>query len=187
MNALQDRARDSIARQIGACQTAGMLVDYWGQPQTLRDVAEGIVWVTSASHGGIVLSPERNAKVPEYLRKFGGVYEEDCDWCIPFLVFTSEFRAFEGEDYLRHLGYARETLRGWHEEEAARFLRPIASAMDARAIAHTITEDLDRREGSEPAVRYVVEVQGGWDVLKQKPSIRYGNVILVSQGKEECA
>lgn len=66
----------------------------WGKPQTTRIHAEGIVEFTTASHGGIWLSPERNAQVPLELRYSAfmgngllGWYEEDEDAEIPYRVF----------------------------------------------------------------------------------------------------
>lgn len=41
----------------------------WGKPQTVEIIAPGIVEYTTASHGGIWLSPERNAQVPMRLKK----------------------------------------------------------------------------------------------------------------------
>lgn len=73
----------------------------WGVPQGAPEVlAPGIVSYETASHGGIWLDPEHNAKVPQAWRdaSFGGLaaggwYEEDCDWCIPALVFPAAFSA----------------------------------------------------------------------------------------------
>jgi hypothetical protein len=58
----------------------------WGEVQTSEILAPGIVEVTTASHGGIWLSPERNAEVPNAVKRetfcengLYGWYEEDCD------------------------------------------------------------------------------------------------------------
>lgn len=66
----------------------------WGDPQTTEILAPGIVQFTTASHGGIWLSPERNAQVPARLKRrtflrngLKGWYEEDCDAEIVFRVF----------------------------------------------------------------------------------------------------
>ena len=52
----------------------------WGDAQDVIDVAEGIKWVSTASHGGYKLDRKRNAQVNEVWRQAGGWYEEDCDW-----------------------------------------------------------------------------------------------------------
>lgn len=97
----------------------------WGKPQTIGLVAEGIFSVTTASHGGIMLSPDRAAAIPDYLRtkKFGTddtAYEEDCDWCIPVLIFETEFRAYYARtgtgDGDKILETARVTLRHCHPD-----------------------------------------------------------------------
>jgi hypothetical protein len=66
----------------------------WGEPQTTEILAPGIVLFTTASHGGIWLSPERNAQVPLKLKRgsfcgngLAGWYEEDCDAAIVYQVF----------------------------------------------------------------------------------------------------
>jgi hypothetical protein len=71
----------------------------WGLAQTIDTIANGIQSVTTASHGGILLDPERTAAIPPYMASatFTGnrsAYEEDSDWCMPVLVFEADFRAF---------------------------------------------------------------------------------------------
>lgn len=71
----------------------------WGESQHVDNIAEGIVSVDTASHGGIRLSLERIKQLPAAALKNnyrgGGVWwEEDCDWCVPWLVFENEFRAY---------------------------------------------------------------------------------------------
>jgi hypothetical protein len=94
----------------------------WGAADHVDTIAEGITHVTTPSHGGIHLSPDRNALVPEYMKRDGafasqrraGWYEEDCDWCIPAIIFEHEFRAhagFSGRDWI---AAARETFKHWH-------------------------------------------------------------------------
>jgi hypothetical protein len=70
----------------------------WGRAQHTETVAQGISVVSTAGHGGILLDSARTAAMPAYMRSasFAGpsAYEEDCDWCMPALVFEGEFRAF---------------------------------------------------------------------------------------------
>ncbi len=47
----------------------------WGVIQDKRELAPGIWQVSTASHGGIKLSRERNAAMPDYMRNEGGWYE----------------------------------------------------------------------------------------------------------------
>lgn len=57
----------------------------WGEPQTTKVLAPGIILISTACHGGIWLNPERNAQVPSLLKENcleqanDGWYEEDCD------------------------------------------------------------------------------------------------------------
>jgi len=69
----------------------------WGTPQTIKNVASGIIWYDTACHGGYHLSPERNALVPQALKEstwcqngFEGWYEEDCDAEIVRTIFPDE-------------------------------------------------------------------------------------------------
>lgn len=67
----------------------------WGAIETMTEIAPGIVQVTTPSHGGIHVSPERLAKMPEELRatpySAGGWFEEDCDWALVAVCFPEAF------------------------------------------------------------------------------------------------
>lgn len=62
----------------------------WGTPQFTRLVADGVLKVDCAGHGGYKLDRKRNAQVPEYMRKEDGWYEENVDWCIIVLALKFE-------------------------------------------------------------------------------------------------
>jgi hypothetical protein len=69
----------------------------WGVAESATVFAPGIVFYTTASHGGFYLAPERNAallaKFPGFRRFSGSVgwYEEDCDWSAVALAFPDAF------------------------------------------------------------------------------------------------
>lgn len=63
----------------------------WGKAQTRSRLAHGIVEVSTASHGGIHLSPTRNALVHEAWRDGSGWYEEDCLYNIVVISFPDLF------------------------------------------------------------------------------------------------
>ena len=72
----------------------------WGTAQHVTQLADGVCFVSTASHGGFKLSAERNAKVPKAWREgsFGGQglqgwYEEDCDVALVMLTFPELFEA----------------------------------------------------------------------------------------------
>lgn len=78
----------------------------WGAIQTIKTICPGIWSVTTASHGGIILDAAHQALMPDYMRarNFLGAdsrcYEEDCSWCLPVLVFRSEFREWQKADLI---------------------------------------------------------------------------------------
>ncbi|MCP1757790.1 DUF7007 domain-containing protein [Bradyrhizobium elkanii] len=88
----------------------------WGAIQDKRELAPGIWQVSTAGHGGIKLSRERNAAVPAYMRAEGGWYEEDCQWSIAAVVhpigFTRTIK-IEGKPDRTEMEIAHETLRNW--------------------------------------------------------------------------
>ena len=89
----------------------------WGAIQHVETIAAGIWRVCTAGHGGVKLDRARNAKVPEYMRRDGGWYEEDCDWCIPAVVLSVMDQAA-----------ADHTFINWHPDEYAKWhLVPIES------------------------------------------------------------
>lgn len=64
----------------------------WGVPQSSKRLACGIWSITTASHGGIWLSPELNAGVPDYMADEAGWYEEDLAWAVPAVVYAETFQ-----------------------------------------------------------------------------------------------
>ena len=90
----------------------------WGRADFVEILAEGIVSVNTPSHGGIKLSRERQAAMPPSMRCDGGWYEEDCDWCLPFVVYQLDIQT-HGDPYaVRAIlkGYHLDTFRRWHPD-----------------------------------------------------------------------
>jgi hypothetical protein len=78
----------------------------WGMSQTVEQIAPGILWYSTASHGGYHLSASRLAAMPEPYKSWGpwagkGWYEEDCDWCVVALAFPEFFTPEDGIAALR--------------------------------------------------------------------------------------
>lgn len=67
----------------------------WGRSQHAKLYTEGIVRHYTSSHGGFVLSPERNAQIHPMLRDSGRSYEEDCHWSAVALAFPRLFTSYE--------------------------------------------------------------------------------------------
>ena len=62
----------------------------WGQADQADILAPGIGLVATPSHGGILLSKERRAHMPDITKRW---YEEDCDIAIPLWVFFDEIKS----------------------------------------------------------------------------------------------
>lgn len=69
----------------------------WGEVQQWSFVAEGIVHVTTAGHGGFLVTRALYDKMPEHLRLCSFTdnqwFEEDCAWCAVVLAFPEHFDA----------------------------------------------------------------------------------------------
>lgn len=108
----------------------------WGVIQHAEHIAPGIAFVSTAGHGGIKLDRARNAQVPDYMRRKGGWYEEDCDYAIPVIIFADEFRKAKGEDIYND---AVDSLRNWHPDEYARYFNVPLESLEGQS------STLDRR------------------------------------------
>lgn len=85
----------------------------WGSCQTAEEHAPGIWHVTTPSHGGYILTPERNAELPEAARDDAAVYEEDVDWAIIGWFFRAQLREHDPNFPVER---AREILLNWHPD-----------------------------------------------------------------------
>lgn len=64
----------------------------WGFADQVEDVAPGVKFASTPSHGGYFLTADRQARMPEYFRDkdantAAGWYEEDCHGAFVALVF----------------------------------------------------------------------------------------------------
>lgn len=67
----------------------------WGLSQGATLYGEGVVFHSTASHGGFHLSEERNTLVDHRLQKHNGWYEEDAEWAIVAMTFPDLFTNLE--------------------------------------------------------------------------------------------
>ena len=99
----------------------------WGPSQGAEEIADGITFYTTASHGGFHLSPKRQAAMPGFMRAEswagGPWYEEDCDWSMVAVVFR--------EHFVKDYDAAIHTLRNWKPEIFERFFGVIVTAADS--------------------------------------------------------
>jgi hypothetical protein len=103
----------------------------WGGSQMAVIYAEGVVAHNTAGHGGIHLSPDRNAKIHPLLRKDTPWYEEDCEWAIVAISFPELFTGYE-----RSL--AEKTIRNtwpdaWEAIRSCKLAEGESWVMDRRA------------------------------------------------------
>lgn len=69
----------------------------WGPAQCCDTVAEGIWFLSTASHGGYAISRQRTREMPRDLALIQspysppGWYEEDCDWAIVAIGLAEHF------------------------------------------------------------------------------------------------
>jgi hypothetical protein len=65
----------------------------WGPIDEQKEIAPGVVSVITPHHGGLLLSPERQAAMPAHLRLDGAAYEEDGEYNLVALGFPEEAEA----------------------------------------------------------------------------------------------
>lgn len=63
----------------------------WGPIQHFSTIAEGIYGVSTAGHGGLKLSQDRQSKMPDVFKLTDGWYEEDCACAFVMLAFPDVF------------------------------------------------------------------------------------------------
>lgn len=78
----------------------------WGKAQTAYTHAEGIVFYSTASHGGFKLDYVRNASIHRAWRNPDGWYEEDCDAAKVIVTFPALFSE-------KDIEAAHRTLKNW--------------------------------------------------------------------------
>lgn len=67
----------------------------WGLVDSCSEIADGIRSVKTTSHGGLLLSKERQQAMPDHLRLDGGAYEADGEFYLVALAFPGEAPAMD--------------------------------------------------------------------------------------------
>lgn len=124
----------------------------WGQADQVKHIIatghDGIVWVSTPSHGGFHLSDAYRAAMPEALRVIptfagGNWYEEDCDAVIVILAFPAHFTAKQVNDAD---SFAR-MARGWWRNADAVVAYLDSDAQDAVLVrAHVQSDQIAKGE-----------------------------------------
>ena len=69
----------------------------WGPAQSTTQIAPGIYWISTASHGGYYISQERLADMPQKYKQLVWIkdrpnwFEEDCAWIAVVLTWPKLF------------------------------------------------------------------------------------------------
>jgi hypothetical protein len=96
----------------------------WGAIQHLTPLGPDADAVSSASHGGICVSPAALARIPAPLRatRYSGAgwFEEDCDWAIPYLALGLDSFETEFGGGARQRDAARRLIWALHRPHAGR-------------------------------------------------------------------
>jgi len=97
----------------------------WGESNRVTALAQGILDVSTPSHGGIHLSPERISQLPQGIKNFVNDlrwWEEDCDWAVPYIVFKDDIQR-EGKAYkfIENLSSAYIIAQKYHPEVLANY------------------------------------------------------------------
>jgi hypothetical protein len=131
----------------------------WGPADDARTVAEGIVSVSTPSHGGIWVSEARQLQMPRAFRQQGNWYEEDCEWALVAASFPSEFRAAFGDKTVES---AERTIKNaWPERWEAFTGMPLAPGESAKRTRIALVEaHLDHR--------FVICAFGDWHAAVPK-------------------
>lgn len=81
----------------------------WGQSQWKRKVIPGVNFYATAGHGGLKVFKRLNALIPDNLRKEDCFYEEDCEYCIPYM-FIPALKEKDPKGYSNAL----ESFKTWY-------------------------------------------------------------------------
>ena len=79
-----------------------------------EEILPGIWEVSTPSHGGFVLSEERQAAMPVPFRFEHRQYEEDVNWALVVLGFEAEFAGLRGPGATARVKLAHDFVRNWH-------------------------------------------------------------------------
>jgi len=93
----------------------------WGQADTAIERLPGVFQVTTPSHGGFILSDERQAAMPDALRLDTPAYEEDVNWSLVVVAFSAELKAAGDHLAKFEIDLAHQTARNWMPDRYAAF------------------------------------------------------------------
>jgi hypothetical protein len=103
----------------------------WDTPDMATQRLPGVWWVTTPSHGGFVLSDERQAAMPEALRLDSIYYEEDVNWSLVVIGFEAEFAKVKDQTFDIERDLAHQTARHWRPSQYGAFTGEVITPSDS--------------------------------------------------------
>jgi hypothetical protein len=95
----------------------------WGVIQTLTPLGPDAVAVTTASHGGLRVSPAAFSRLPRAIQRTAysadGWFEEDCDWALPYLALGLDTHEPDAPHAARVRAAAIRMVQLFHPAHAA--------------------------------------------------------------------
>lgn len=101
----------------------------WGQADYAKELAPGIVFYGTPSHGGIHLERYRQAAMPAGLKRDTPWYEEDCDYNRVLLAFPEHFTTEE-------VAEADKAMKAWFPDDYQEWSGKVVTAAES----HTVRE-----------------------------------------------
>ena len=111
--------------------TAAPVHTLWDTPDMATQRLPGVWWVKTPSHGGFVLSDERQAAMSEALRFDSVYYEEDVNWTLVILGFEAEFATLKDPHFDIERGIAHQTARHWLPHKYGAFTGQVITPSDS--------------------------------------------------------
>ena len=166
----------------------------WGVVQHVTKIAPGIRRVSTASHGGIMLSAGKNALMPDYMRNENGAYEEDCECAKVEVFFEKEFREYvartpwmieKGLTPDKYMEDSYRTFKNWLPDEYEQFFKVKVTADESTVRAQqvfkienknnlvTVSAFGDWAEGVPEGFVCVIATLGGDRSLIRTPGERF--------------
>jgi hypothetical protein len=94
----------------------------WGTVDNIERVCPGIVFVFTSSHGGVWVASRLMNLIPLKWRTTnfspGQWFEEDCDWCIPFVYLADIIRKTGDDAAEQALNAAPKCFEQYHNRKA---------------------------------------------------------------------
>ena len=106
----------------------------WGAPQSATQLLPGVWEIQTSSHGGMLLSDQRQSAMPEALRLDSPSYEEDVDWALVVLAFEAEFRSLPAKGMDLLVDNARASVKAWRPDRYTAYTGEAVEAKDSHVL-----------------------------------------------------